>query len=147
MSLKERKYDSAKEIIEQHFIYFPFKKVGLDTKDLSDQVYSHCDQKYKVHVKTYSEFLYCFTPEHDFMLNLYLPQILLCIRYHQRMTAALESDPSTLEEVAKDIWEHKMADQSSLLNANYMIKLQEVAPHYVSELAGQETQAYTSSEV
>ena len=152
--VKDRKYDRAREVAEQYFINFSFKKLGMQAKDLTDQVVLHCDQKYKEKIITFSEFLYCFTPEYDFGLNLYLPQILLCIQSHQRYTTALESNPSIMEEAAKEVWLGKVTEQSGLINANYMIKLQEVAPHYVSELASGHgtylnafTHAYTSSEV
>ena len=148
--LKDRKYDKAREAFEQYFTNFSFKKLGLRAKDLTDQVVLHCDQINKQRIIIFSEFLYCFTPEYDFALNLFLPQILLSLQSHQRITTALELDPSTVEEVAKDVWSGKMTEQSGLINDNYMIKLQEVAPHYVSGLAGHgflNTFTYASSEV
>lgn len=151
--LRDRNYDSAREVLEQYVTNASLKKIGLRAKDLSSKVLLHCDQKYKESIVKLSDFLYCFTPEYDYLVKLYLPQFLLCINMHQKITTALASDPSTMEEVAEEVWPGKMTEQSGLLNANYMIKLQEVAPYYVSELAGFQTAhtchacAHTSSEV
>ena len=154
--LKERKYDSAKEAIEKYFKRSSIREVGLRAQDLTDQILSQCNRQSKEQISIMSEFLYCFKPEYDFMLNLLLPQILLSVKFHQRITTALESDdPSVVEEIAEEIWVGKHSEQSGLINANYMIKLQEVAPHYVSELAGHDDQemmhshsyAYASTEV
>lgn len=153
--LKERKYDSAKEAIEKYFKKSCIREVGLRAKDFTDQILLQCNHKSKEQILMMSEFLYCFQPEYDFMQNLMLPQILLSVKFHQRITTALESDPSIVEEVAEEVWVGKLSEQSGLINANYMIKLQEVAPHYVSELAGHEDQetmhshsyVYASTEV
>lgn len=133
--VKDGNYDSAKEVLEQYFKNVSIKKVALETKDFTSQVLLHCDQKYKETIKMYAEFLYCFTPEYDYGQKLQLPQLLLCLNFHQRVSNAL-SDPSTMEEVADEVWSGKFTEQSGLLNANYMIKLQEVAPRHVTELAG-----------
>ena len=135
--LKDRNYDSAKQLLKQYFTSNSLKRIGLQTKHLADQVYSNCDQRYKGQIKRHCEFLYCFTPEYDYALNLQLPQLLLLINMHQSITTALASGPSAMEEAAEEVWAGKMSEQSGLLNDNYMIKLQEVAPGYVSQQQGQ----------
>ena len=152
--LNERKYDCAKEAVEKYFKKLSIREVGLRAKDLTDQVLLHCDRQSKEQLLIMSEFLYCFKPEYDYMQNLLLPQILHCINFHRRITTALESDPSVVEEAAEEVWLGKFSEQSSLINDHYMIKLQEVAPRYVSELAGHDDQGmhsdsyvYTSTEV
>ena len=134
--LDDRNYDGVKQVLEQYFINNSLKRIGLQAKNLADQVYLNCDQHYKGQIKRNCEFLYCFTPEHDFGLNLRLPQLLLMVNFHQRITTALASGPAAMEEVAEEVWAGKMAEQSGLLNDNYMIKLQEVAPRYVSKQQG-----------
>ena len=134
--LNDRNYDSAKQLLKQYFSNNSLKRIGSQTKDLADQVYLNCDQYNKRQIKRHCEFLYCFTPDYDFGQNLQLPQLLLMINFHQRITTAFASGPSAMEEVAEEVWAGKMAEQSGLLNANYMIKLQEVAPHYVSQQQG-----------
>ncbi|XP_065910081.1 uncharacterized protein [Dysidea avara] len=129
--VKQRDYDGALKKLEEYFINFSLKQVALGTKKLVERVASGCDQKYKHSLEVSSEFLHCFTPEHDFFLKLQLPSIKLILDLHRRIIAALASGPPAVDEVADEIWTSKLSDQSSLLNANYMIKLQEVAPHQV----------------
>ena len=136
MYLNDRNYESAKQVLKQYFNNNSLKRIGSQTKHLADQVYSNCGQYNKRLIKRHCEFLYCFTPEYDFGLNVQLPQLLLMVDLHQRITTALASGPSAMEEVAEEVWAGKMSEQSGLLNDNYMIKLQEVAPHYVSEQQG-----------
>jgi len=133
--IKKRDYDRAEKMLEEYFTNLTLRQVALGTKKIVDKVISQCDQRYKHSLTVSSDFLYCFTPEHDFFLKLQLPSIKMIFGLHKRIVAALAQGPPAVDEVADEIWTPKLTDQSSLLNANYMIKLQEVAPHQVSSWA------------
>ena len=133
--LNDKNYDKTTEVLEQYFANNSLKRLGLQAKALADQVYLNCDQFSKRQLKKHCEFLFCFTPEHDYGLNLHLPQMMLMVNLHRRVTTALASGPATMEKIAEEMLTKSVAEQSDLINANYMIKLQEVAPHYVSHHA------------
>jgi len=130
--VKQRDYNGAEKKLEEYFTNFSLRRVALATKKLVERVSSRCNQKYKQSLEISSDFLHCFTPEHDYFLKLQLPSIKLMLDLHRRIVDALASGPPAVNEVFSEIKISKLTDQTSLLNANYMIKLQEVAPHQVS---------------
>jgi len=130
--IKQRDYDGAVKKLEEYFTNFSLKRVALGAKKLVERVVSRCDQKYKHSLEASSDFLHCFTPEYDYFLKYQLPSIKLMLDLQRRIVDALASGPPALNEVANEIQTAKITEQCSLLHANYMIKLQEVAPHQVS---------------
>ena len=133
--LNNKNYDKATEVLKQYFANNSLKRLGLQAKTLADQVSLNFDQFNKGQIKKHCEFLFCFTPEYDYGLDLHLPQMLLMINLHRRITTALASGLAAMEKLAEEMLTKCLAEQSDLINANYMIKLQEVAPHYVSQNA------------
>jgi len=130
--VKQRDYDGTVKKLEEYFTNFSLKRVALGAKKLVERVVSRCDQKYKHSLEVSSDFLHCFTPEYDYFFKYQLPSIKLMLDLQRRIVDALASGPPALNEVANEIETAKLSEQCSLLYANYLIKLQEVAPHYVS---------------
>ncbi|XP_065910436.1 uncharacterized protein [Dysidea avara] len=131
--VKQGDHNTAGKVLDEYFTNFSLRRVALSTKKLIERVASRCDQEPKHTLTESSDFLYCFMPEYDFFLKLQVPSIKLILDLHRRIVAALAAGPPAIDEVADEIWTSNLRDQSSLLNANYMIKLQEVAPYQVSK--------------
>jgi len=131
--VKQKDYITAGNTLEEYYTNLSLRRVALATKELIERVSSRCIEEHKHALTESSEFLYCFMPEYDFFLKLQIQSIKLLLDLHRRIVAALASGPPAVDEVADEIWSSKLKDQSGLLGDNYLIKLQEVAPHQVSE--------------
>ena len=130
--VKQKDYIMAGKLLEEYYANLSLRRVALGTKELIDKVAARCNETHKRALTESSGFLYCFMPEYDFFLKLQMQSINLILDLHRRIVAALASGPPAIDEVADEVWTSKLKDKSSLLTDNYMIKLQEVAPHQVS---------------
>jgi len=130
--VKQKNYIMAGKVLEEYYTNLSLRRVALGTKELIEKVAARCNEAHKRALTESSDFLYCFMPEYDFFLKFQMPSIKLILDLYRRIVAALASGPPAIDEVADEVWTSKLKDKSSLLADNYMIKLQEVAPHQVS---------------
>ena len=74
---------------------------------------------------------------HDITTSL-LPHIKLYIKLHKQITSSLLNGSHDIELTYHYIMSGKYNEEEELVKANHLIKLQEVAPMYVQQLASQQ---------
>ena len=66
-----------------------------------------------------------------------LPHIKLFIKQHKQITSSLLNGSPDIEMTYQYIMSGKYGKERELVDTNYLIKLQEVAPNFVQQIASQ----------
>ena len=78
------------------------------------------------------------TSDYHYITTRALPYIKLFVKQHNKIASSLQNGSPDIELIYHYFWSGKDREEEELMQANYLIKLQEVAPNRVQELASQQ---------
>ena len=133
-NLYEKKYDKLIETVKVFIRNYPVCNIAQKAVAMIKMILPYCDGKLLNYLMMRCERLQMLTFDYHSITILSLPSInLLCKQHNQVTSSLLNRSP----DIYYYIMSGKYDEEEELVRNNYLIKLQEVAPNPVHELASQ----------
>ena len=136
-NLYENNYDKLIQSVEEFIKNYPLGDVAQKAVTMVKKIIPYCDSKLLHYMMRGCEYLHIRTPDYHDITTLLLPRIKLCIKLHKQITSSLLNGSPDIELTYHYIMSGKYDEEQELVMTNRLIKLQEVAPNYVQQLASQ----------
>ena len=136
-NLYEKNYDKLIQIVEEFIKNYPLCNVAQKAVTIK-KIIPYCDGELLHYMMMRCEELQIMTPDYHFITTLLLPSIKLFIKLHKQITSSLLNGSPDIELTYHYIRSGKFDEDLELVDTNYLIKLQEVAPMYVQQQASQQ---------
>ena len=130
-SFHERNYDKVIESIEKFIENYPLCKFAQKVVTMVKKITQHCVGTLLDDMMTSLEFFQVLTPEYHGIAISTLPNIKLLIKLHRQIASALLSRSADIELLYHYFESGKFDEENELIKAQFLIKLQEVAPKSV----------------
>ena len=136
--LFENNYDKLIQTVEEFIKNYPLCDVAQKAVTMVKKIIPYCDGKLLHYMMGRCERLQMMTPDYHDITTLLLPNIKLYIKLHKQITSSLLNGSHDIELTYHYITSGKCDEEMDLINANRLIKLQEVAPNFVQRRASQQ---------
>ena len=137
-NLSERSYDKIIHIVEEFMKSYPLCSVAQKAVTMVKKIIPYCDGELLHLVMLQCEVLQTMTYDYHLITISSLPLIMFNIKVHKQITGALLKGSPDTELTYHYFMSGKFGEEYELVKTNYLIKLQEVAPYYVQQLASQQ---------
>ena len=134
----EQSYDKIIHIVEEFMKSYPLCSVAQNAVTMVKKIIPYCDGKILHYMMLKCEYLQMMTCDYHNITILLLPSIMFYIKVHKQITGALLKGSPDTELTYHYFMSGKFGEEYELVKTNYLIKLQEVAPTYVQQLASQQ---------
>ena len=135
----EQSYDKIIHIIEEFMKSYPSCSVTQKAVTMVKKIIPYCDGELLHYMMIKYEMLQMMTCDyHDITISL-LPRIMLHIKEHKQIISALHKGSPDTELTYHYFLSGKNSEEYQLVNTNYLIRKQEVAPNYIQQKASQKT--------
>ena len=129
-----KKYSEVIEIIKKFMDEYPMCSIAQKTITVIQKILACCDGR---HFKIWCEQLHLLAPGYHRIIALWLPQIKVHLKTHRKISSAIISGLPNIERTYAYLTAGQYDEDIRLVDANYLIKLEEVAPLYVSQKRAQ----------
>ena len=130
-NLHERNYDKLIQTGKDFLTNYPLCNVTQKAVTIVKKIIPYCNGKLLQYMMRKCEKLQMHTPDYHEIANLILPYIKLFIKLHKQITSSLLNGSPDIEITYHYIMSGKYNEEKELVYANYLIKVQEVAPNYI----------------
>ena len=128
-------YDKLIQTVEEFIKNYPLCDVAQKAVTMVKKIIPYCDGKLLHDMMERCECLQMKTPDYHGITILLLPLIKLDIKLHKQITSSLLNGSPDIELTNHYIMSGKYKEEGELMMTNCLIKLQEVAPNTVQQLA------------
>ena len=136
-NLCEQEYDKLIQTVEEFIKTYPLCIVAQKSVIMMKRIIPYCDGELLHFIIMEYEGLQTKTSDYHVITTLILPHIMLHIKQHNKMASSLHNGSPDIELTYHYFMSGKYNEELELVNTNYLIKLQEVAPNHVQEKASQ----------
>ena len=137
-NLYENNYDKLIQTVEEFIKNYPLCDVAQKAVTMVKKIIPYCDGELLHYVMMRCEYLQMMTPDYHCITTSLLPYIKLHIKQHKQINSSLLNGSPDIELTYHYFMSGKYYEEIELVKANYLIKLQEVAPNMVQEEASQQ---------
>ena len=137
-NLYDKNYDKLIQTVEEFIKNYPLCNVAQKAVTMVKKIIPYCDGKLLHYMMMKCERLQMRTHDYHNITILILPRIKLIIKLHKQITSSLLNGSPDIELTYHYIMSGKYDEEIELVDTNYLIKLQEVAPNYVQEQASKQ---------
>ena len=137
-NLYENNYDKLIQSVEEFIKNYPLCNVAQKAVTMVKKIIPYCDGELLHYIMMKYEYLQIMTSDYHVITISSLPHIKLCIKLHKQITSSLLNGSPDIELTYHYITSSKCEEELELLDTNYLIKLQEVAPMHVQQRASQQ---------
>ena len=137
-NLYENNYDKLIQTVEEFVKNYPLCDVAQKAVTMVKKIIPYCDGELLHDMMWRCEILQMMTPDYYNINTLLLPRIKLYIKLHKQITSSLLNGSPDIELTYNYIMSGKYDEEQELVGTNRLIKLQEVAPNIVQQLASQQ---------
>ena len=137
-NLYENNYDKLIQSVEEFIKNYPLCDVAQKVVTIVKKIIPYCDGKLLHNMMMRCEYLQRMTPDYHDITTLLLPYIKLYIKLHKQITNSLLKGSPDIELTYHYFMSGKYDEERELVWTNHLIKLQEVAPNYVQQVASQQ---------
>ena len=137
-NLYENNYDILIQSVQEFIKNYPLCDVAQNAVTMVKKIITYCDGKLLHDVMMECEYLQMMTPDYHNITTVLLPNIKLYIKLHKQITSSLLNGSPDIELTYHYIMSGKFAEEEELVRTNHLIKLQEVSPNIVQQLASQQ---------
>ena len=136
-NLYDKNYDKLIQTVEEFIKNYTLYNVTQKAVTMVKKIIPYCDGKLLHHIMTRCEYLQMLTHDYHEFTTLLLPLIKLRIKQCKQITSSLLNGSPDIELTYHYIRSGKYEEERELVNTNYLIKLQEVAPNFVRQASKQ----------
>ena len=137
-NIHEKCYDKLIATVEEFIKNYPVCNVAQKAVTMVKKIIPYCDGKLLHYMMMKCERLQMKTHKYHDITTLILPQIKLRVKMLIQITSSLLNGSPSIEQTDHYIRSGKFNEDQMLVNDNYLISLQDVAPMYVQRLALQQ---------
>ena len=137
-NLYENNYDKLIQSVEEFIKNYPLGDVAQKAVTMVKKIIPYCDGELLHDMMRRCELLQIMTPDYHNITTSLLPHIKLVIKLYKQITSSLLNGSPDIELPYHYIMSGKYNEEIDLIKANHLIKLQEVAPNFVQQLASQQ---------
>ena len=137
-NLYENNYDKLIQTVEEFIKNYPLGDVAQKAVTMVKKIMPYCDRELLHYMMRRCEVLGIRIPDYHIITTLVLPGIKLYIKLHKQITSSLLNGSPDIELTYHYIMSGKYNEEEGLVWTNRLIKLQEVAPNIVQQLASQQ---------
>ena len=137
-SFYEKNYDKLIQIIEEFIKNYPLCNVLQKAVTMVKKIIPNCDTKLLHFMIKTCENLQMMTPNYHNITTLVLLYVKYYIKLHKQITSSLLTGSPDIEVTYNNFMSGKFDEDYKLVRSNWLIKIQEVAPNFVYELASQQ---------
>ena len=134
----EKNYDKLVETVEEFINNYPLFNVAQNVVTMVKNIIPHCTDNLLHSMVIDCEGLQMKTADYHPITTLTLPFIKLYTRLHKQITTSLQKGSSDIEMTYHYIRSGKFDEEFELVRTNRLIKLQEVASHFVNHQASRQ---------
>ena len=134
-NLCEQKYDKLIQTVEEFIKNYPMCIVAQQAVTMVKRIIPYCDGELLHHITIKCEQLQMMTSDYHNFTTLTLPILKSRIKQHNKITSSLHNGSPDIELTHHYFMSGKYSEEQEFLKNSYLIKLQEVAPSYLQELA------------
>ena len=132
-NLCEQKYDGLIQTIEEFIKNYPLCILAQKAVTMVKRIISYYDGEVLHFITESYERLQILTSDYNHIAGVTLPCIKLAIKEHNKIISSLHNGSPDIQMTYQYYSSGKHNEEEALLNANYFIKLQEVAPNFVQK--------------
>ena len=133
-NLCEQKYDKLIQTVEEFFIDYPLCIVAHKAATMVKRIIPYCDGELLNYIAEHCEVLQVMTSDYHFITIRIIPYIKLFVKRHSEITSSLQNGSPDIELIYHYFSSGKDTEEEELVEANCLIKLQEVAPNKLQEV-------------
>ena len=137
-NLCEQKYDKLIQTVEEFIKNYPLCIVAQKAVTMVKRILPYCDGELLQFITMKYEGLQVLTSDYHDFTTFMLPYIKLFIKQHNEITSSIHNGSPDIELTYHCFMSGKYDEEQDLVHTYRLIKLQEVAPNYVRELASQQ---------
>ena len=130
--LTQSNYHNLIETVYTYSNKYPIAMVAQRAVTMVMKIISHCDGKVGDNIMKKFELLKMITPDYHFIALQILPYVQLYSKELQQIHTSLQAGSPDVEATQQYFLFGQHDEEIVLLKANYLIKLQEVAPNFVA---------------
>ena len=134
-NLCEQKYDKLIQAIEEFIKHYPLFMLAQKVAAMMKRIISYCDGELVYFLRRQYEQYQITTSDYHSITTRILPYIKLFVKQHNKIASSLQNGSPDIELIYHYFRSSKDREEEDLVQANYLIKLQEVAPNVVQKLA------------
>ena len=134
-NLCEQKYDKLIQTVEEFIKNYPMCIVAQQAFTMVKRIIPYCDGELLHYITIKCEQLQMMTSDYHCITTLTLPHTKLFVKQHDKITTSLHNGSPDIELTRHYFWSGKDKEELELVQNNYLIKLQEVAPNVVQQRA------------
>ena len=134
-NLFEKNYDELIHTVEEFIKNYPLCSTAQKAVTVIKKIIPYCDGKLLHYLMLWSEELQVKTCDYHYFTTVTLPHIKLYIKLHKQITGSLLNGSPDVKLTYHYFMSGKYDEEVELVMTNRLIKLQEVAPNYVQNLA------------
>ena len=132
--LYEKKYDKLIPAIQEFVKIYPLFNVAQKTITIANKITPYCEDILQHIVKEVIEYVHLFIPQYHYISTSTIPLCKVHIEHHKQITSALMNGSLHIELTYNYFISNKASEDINLVNANQVIKQQEIAPNIVKKL-------------
>ena len=136
-NLHEQNYDELIQTVEEFIKSYPLCSVVQKAITMIKKALPYYDGELLHYVTLQCEKMQMLTCDYHYITIFTLPRIKLLIELHKQITHSLLNGSPDVELAYHYFRSGKYVEEVNLVNANKLIKLQEVAPNYVQQASQQ----------
>jgi len=129
--LVQRNYSNLIQTIENYVSKYRLPPVVEQAVTLVRKVFPYCDGDLLLYIKDWFQGLEIRTPDYHEINHKILPHIKLFMNEFQQIHASLQTGSPDVETTVLNILSGNLVKEIELVDANYLIKMQEISPLYV----------------
>ena len=137
-NIYENNYDKLIQTVEEFLKNYPLCNVAQKAVTMVKKIIRYCDGELLHYMVIKCEELQMKTPDYHRITTLLLPHIKLNIKLHKQITSSLLNGSPDIELTYHYFMSGKHNEDAELVQTNYLIKIQEVAPNFVQQRASQQ---------
>ena len=134
-NLYEQKYDELIQTAEEFIKDYPLCGLAKKAVTMVKMIIPYCDGELLDVMLMMCEMLQMKTSDYHHITLVTIPDIRLFIKQHKQIISSLQNGSPEVEETYHYIMSGKCTEEEELVRTNRLIKLQEVAPYYIQEIA------------
>ena len=127
-NLYEKKYDKLIQTVEEFIKNSPLYIVAQKAIAMLKMIIPYFDGESLDFIISGHEYLQLMTSDHYYISTLVLPHIKLLIKQLKKLTSSLHNGSPDIELTCRYFMSGKCSEEEDLVNFNFFIKMQEVAP-------------------
>ena len=134
-NIYENNYDKLIQTVEEFLKNYPLCNVAQKAVTMMKKIIRYCDGKLLHYMVIKCEELQMKTLDYHRITTLLLPHIKLNIKVHKQISSSLRNGSPDIEQTYHYFMSGKHNEDAELVETNYLIKIQEVAPNFVQHRA------------